>query len=391
MVEIITLENKKIVLVGTAHISLSSVEEVAIVIRKNNPESVAIELCEARFRRINCKDSGWKNLDIESVLKKRQVMLMIVNFFLSFYQKKIGEFLGVKPGAEMAKAVEVAREEGATITLVDRDILVTLRRVLGNLKFWEKINGFYKLLVFYFIVADDKKIEYINESTIESLKNQEIISASLNQLGLVFPSVKKYLVDERDSYLAYKINKSPGEVVVAVLGAAHIEGVKKHLVDNDVTSEYIREISEIPKKKINFGIVLCLLILFIILASIIFSANRTIGVSNIYYWLILTCTLGGLGALLAGSHPLTILAAIIGSPIGAVLPFITSGMISGLVEAKVRKPQIKDFESLNISIFIFKAWWQNKILKIFTVFFLTSIGSAIGNILGLKNILEGFF
>ena len=354
MMEIVRLENKKIMLVGTAHVSQNSVEEVATVIRENNPDSVAIELCEARLRRMDGRDSGWENLDIESVLKKGQGMLMVVNFFLSSYQKKIGKSLGVKPGAEMAKAVEVAREEGTTITLADRDVTVTLRRVLVHLKCWEKMKGLCKLLVLDFTAEDDEGTEDINESTIESLKNQETIAASLDQLGSVFPSVKKYLVDERDSYLAYKIGKSPGETVVAVFGAAHLEGVKKHLIDNDVTSEYIREISQIPKKKKTVSwIALGLLILFIILVAVTFSANPT-GVSNIGYWLILTCTLGGFGALLAGGHPLTILAAIIGSPIGAALPFVTSGMISGLVEAKVRKPQVKDFESLNTAIFTFK-------------------------------------
>ena len=392
MIEIVTLENKKIILVGTAHVSQHSIDEVEVTIREHHPDSVAIELCESRFRRMDGRDTGWENLNIESVLKNGQGMLMVVNFFLSSYQKKIGESLGVKPGAEMAKAVEVAREEGTTITLADRDVTTTLRRVLGHLKFWGKMKGFYKLLVLYFTADDEEAPEDIDEAAVEALKNQETIAASLDQLGSVFPSVKKYLVDERDAYLAYKISRSPGETVVAVLGAAHLEGVKKHLVNHDVTTEYINEISEIPKKKkTGSWIALGLLILFIILVGVTFSANPTIGASNIGYWLILTCSLGGLGALLAGGHPLTILAAIIGSPIGAALPFVASGSISGLVEAKVRKPQVKDFESLNTAIFTFKGWWQNKILKIFTVFFLTSMGSAIGNILGLKNILEGFF
>lgn len=392
MIEIVTLRNKKIMLVGTAHVSQNSVGEVAVVIRENNPDSVAIELCEARFRRMDGKDLGWENLNIESVLKKRQVMIMVVNFFLYSYQKKIGESLGIKPGAEITKAIEIAREEGITITLADRDGIVTLKRIFGYLNFWKKIKGLYRILVLCFTADDNEGPEDINESTIESLKNQETISVSLDQLGSVFPSVKKYLIDERDAYLAYKISKSPGETVIAVLGAAHLEGVKKHLINNDVTSEYIREISQIPKKKkTGYWITLMLLILFIILITVTFSVNPTVGTSNIGYWLFLTCTLGGLGALLAGGHPLAILAAIIGSPIGAALPFVASGMISGLVEAKARKPQVKDFESLNTAIFTFKGWWQNKILKIFTVFFLTSMGSAIGNILGLKNILEGFF
>lgn len=393
MIESVAIDNKKIILVGTAHVSQSSVDEVAAVIRDMNPDSVAIELCENRYRKMEGKDDGFENLDIESVLRKGQGMLMIVNFFLSSYQKKIGESLGVKPGAEMAKAIEVAKEEDKTIVLADRDVTTTLKRVLGHLKFWEKIKGLYRILIIYFTEEEDENApESIDEAAIEALKNQETIADSLKQLEGIFPSVKTYLVDERDEYLAYKIRKSPGETVVAVIGAAHLEGVKKHILANDVTAERIQEITQIPKKKrTGSWIGLGLLVLFLILIGATFMANPTVGASNIGLWVLLTCSLGGLGALLAGGHPLTILAAIIGSPIGAALPFLASGMISGLVEAKVRKPQVKDFKGLNNAIFTFKGWWNNKILKIFTVFFLTSLGSAIGNIIGLKGILDGFF
>ena len=48
--------------------------------------------------------------------------------------------MGVKPGSEMISAIEEARNIGAEVALIDRDIEVTLQRFWGKMKFLEKIR-----------------------------------------------------------------------------------------------------------------------------------------------------------------------------------------------------------------------------------------------------------
>lgn len=388
MLEELIIGAKKYILIGTAHVSKDSALEVKEVIERERPDNIALELCQGRLNKLK-GDTTVEEMDLESVFKKGQGTMVIANLFLSSYQKKIGESLGVTPGAEMVAGIEIGEELGIPITCADRPVDITIKRVLGHLKLREKLKGFWAALNFF--LSGDEEGEELTEETIESLKNKEGIADSLGMLAGEFPSVKKYLIDERDQYLAYKIGKTPGEVIVAVLGAGHLEGVKQHLIQEDVTREQIHEISQVPKKKRYLSYIgLGILLVFLGIIIYTFIQDPTLGASNVALWLVLTCGLGALGAIIARAHPLTVLASVVGAPIGAALPFISTGLISGVVEAKVRKPKGKDLANISEDIFVFRSWWKNGVLRIFLVFFLVSLGSAIGNIIGLKNVLEGF-
>lgn len=379
---------KEYILVGTAHVSKSSVQEVRDIIREETPDMVAVELCQGRFDNLK-NERRFDSLDVAEILKKGQGLFVLGNLLLSAYQKKIGESIGVKPGEEMIAAIEESKVLDAGLVLADRPIDITLKRVIRQLKFRDKINALAAVLSFLF---SKEEAEEISEETIEQLKEHSVILDTLEDMGLKFPNVKKYLLDERDSYLAYKIGKAGGSKIVAVLGAAHLEGVYRHLQEGDVDRGSIAEISKVPvKKKTGSYVALALLILFVVLVILTFRNNPMEGIQNLGSWLLLTSTLGGLGTLLAGGHPLSILGTMVGSPIGAASPFLSSGLIGALVEAKIRKPQVKDFNSLAEDAFKPLQWRRNKLLRVFLIFFLGSFGSAIGNIIGLKNILSGFF
>lgn len=387
MIKIISNENKEIILLGTAHVSKASAAEVADCIKNLQPDVVAIELCQGRFDNLN-NDNKYENLDIGEVIKKGQALFVMANLLLSAYQKKMGDKIGIKPGAEMIAAIKEAEDIGASLKLVDRPIDVTLKRVTRQLGFIDKISMLASVLTYLF---SKEEVEEVDEATIESLKDSSVILDTINELGLKFPNVKKYLLDERDSYMAYKVNRLQGEKILVVLGAAHLEGVYAHLVANDVTKEEMKEISEIPKKK-KYGHIIAGILLILVLVILVLTINQSPleGATNIVRWLVLTSSLGGLGALIAGAHPLSILASMIGSPIGAASPVLSSGMIGALVEARLRKPQVRDFSLLGDDLFVFKRWRKNNLLRVFMIFFLASFGSAIGNIIGLKSIFSSF-
>jgi len=152
---------------------------------------------------------------------------------LSAYQRKMGEKLGVRPGAELLAGVEKAREIGAEIVLADRDVQATLKRTWASLSFWNKSQLATGLLAVPFSVQE------FEEEQIEELKDKDTISEMLAQLAEQMPGLKEPLIDERDRFLMSKIQEAPGKRIVAVVGAGHVEGMLTHLgesVDRDELS-----------------------------------------------------------------------------------------------------------------------------------------------------------
>ena len=130
-------EGKRIVLVGTAHISRESVEEVSRGIENEQPDTVCIELCAARYEALRYGDR-WKEMDLFKVIRQGKAMLLLANLLMSAFQRRLGAQLGVEPGAEMVEAARVAEDLEAKIVLADRDVRVTLQRTWRRLSFWRK-------------------------------------------------------------------------------------------------------------------------------------------------------------------------------------------------------------------------------------------------------------
>ena len=130
----------KVVLIGTAHVSEKSVNEVRSAIRNLKPDIVAVELCRARYDSLKGNVPETNQVPIKEILTEGKVYYYLVHWLLAYVQKKIGEDMGVKPGSEMISAIEEAEASGAKIALIDRDIQVTLQRFWGRMKFTEKIK-----------------------------------------------------------------------------------------------------------------------------------------------------------------------------------------------------------------------------------------------------------
>ncbi|MFN0250330.1 MAG: TraB/GumN family protein, partial [Kofleriaceae bacterium] len=124
-------------LVGTAHVSQKSVEEVRTVIEQVRPDVVAVELCKARYDALT-KDSAFRDLDVFKVIREGKTLYLLAHLALSSYQRRIGASLGVKPGAELLAAVNVANENRIPVELIDRDINTTLKRTWANLGLWKR-------------------------------------------------------------------------------------------------------------------------------------------------------------------------------------------------------------------------------------------------------------
>ncbi len=366
---LLSYEHREIVLLGTAHVSQESAELVEKVIEEEHPDTVCIELCDSRYQSI-IKKNNWQETDLVKVIKEKKAFLLLSNLLLAHFQKKIGNKLGIKPGEEMMRAIKFAEAINAQVHLADRDIRTTLSRTWRLMSFWTKL----KLAVQLILSIGD--VDELEKEDIEKLKEQDVLESLLSEIGESLPEVKKVLIDERDQYLAHKIRTAPGKKIVAVVGAGHIPGIKKcwqEPVDVDA-------LEVIPPKGrlgdfFKWGIP-CLIVALIV--SGFFIAGADASVDMIMWWVLANAIFAGLGATAVLAHPLTILSAIVASPITSLNPMIAAGWVSGLVEAFLRKPKVKDFEELPEDIVSLRGFWENKITRILLVVVFTNLGSSLG-------------
>lgn len=376
----IDYDGREIVLIGTAHVSQKSVGEVKEVIAAENPDTVCVELCEARYQSLIDTET-WKNTDIVKIIKEGKALLLLAKLALSSYQKKLARKFGVKPGEEMMQGINSAKEIGAELCLADRDIQITMLRLWGNLGFWSKIKLFFNFMLGMFID------EELTEEDMEKMKSQDMLSAALEELSKAFPQLKSVVIDERDIYLAQKIKEAPGEKVVAVLGAGHIPGIKKELDNNHDLSELNRVPPSSSAAKI-IGWAIPIFIVTIIAST--FSVDRATGIDQMISWILWNGSLGVLGAILAFAHPLAILTAFVAAPISSLSPLLAAGWFAGLTEALVRKPSVNDFENLAEDMHTLKGFWRNKVTHILLVVVFANLGSTIGTIIGGADVVGKF-
>ena len=217
--------NEKIILVGTAHISKESVEEVKDAIKKYKPDIVAVELCDRRYEAITKKDK-WENTPITKLLRSNNAYLMLAQTFLSSIQRRLGKEYGVEPGSEMIAAMDEAKKHDLKVALVDRDISITLKRAWRKMGIREKFRltwEFLKAILGY-------EEEEVEELDLKKLMDQDVISALMEEFGEIAPSATTVLIHERDEYIAKKIlDESKAGKVLAVVGAGHLKGIQKQL------------------------------------------------------------------------------------------------------------------------------------------------------------------
>jgi len=372
-------DDRKITIIGTAHVSRESADLVKRVIEEEKPETVCIELCESRYQALTQKDR-WQNTNLIKVIKEKKAFLLLSNFLLASFQKKIGEKLGIKPGEEIMRAIEAAKTMGSHIHLADRDIRITLSRAWRLMGLWTKMKLMAQLIISMGGVDD------ISEEDIEEMKKQDVLESLLSEIGKSLPEIRRILIDERDQYLAYKIRTAPGEKIVAVVGAGHVPGIQKYW-EEPVNIDTLEEMP--PKNKLTnilkWGFPA--LIVGLIVVGF-FIAGSSAGTHMIKWWILANAVLAGLGATLAFAHPLTILSAVLASPLTSLNPMIAAGWVAGLVEVFLGKPKVKDFETLSEDIASVKGFWKNKITRILLVVVFTNIGSSLGTLVAIPLMIK---
>lgn len=378
-------DNKKLFLIGTAHVSADSVKLVEDTIGDIKPDAVAIELDEQRYKSITNSET-YKNIDIVQIIKKKQLFFFIGQFVMASFQKKISEKTGSTPGLEFKKAAELAEQIGARLVLADRNIGVTLKRAFRLTPFRHKI----KFLAGLLLAGDD---EDIDAASIEELKTGDMLESVVKSFEDELPITKQVLIDERDEYLAREIKANLGAVTVAVVGAGHVSGILKCLQNNEPANNWQKEkLNEVPAPS-KVGKILPWIIPAVVIGVIVwgfFNGNREAAEGAILYWILINGSFAAIGCIIALAHPLTVVAGFVAAPITSLNPTIGAGFVTAIVQTLLVKPRVMDFEEIQNRALSVKKWWSNRITRIFLVFICSSIGSAIGTFAALPALRKIF-
>ena len=380
MIQTIEHEGKIIHIIGTAHVSADSAREVDKTITELKPDSVCIELDEGRYQNITNKDK-WEKTNILTVIKEKKAGMFLANLILSSYQKRLADQFGINPGEEMLTAIDKAEEVEAKLVLCDRNIQTTFLRIWRKMGLWDKMKLLFSLI--YSMIDNEE----ITEEQLEELKTEDMLQSALGELAKEFPSLKQYLVDERDIFLCEKIKRAPGTVIVAVVGAAHVPGILAHWhQSNDIT-----EINQVPPKK-PYGRIIgwSIPVLIILMVISTFSLDKLSALSQLTHWILYNGTFSAIGALLAGGNILSILVAFIAAPITSLNPLLAAGWFAGITEVFIRKPTVKDFDDLSSDLSSLKGIWRNKVTRTLLVVILANLGSVIGTYAGGIEIFKIF-
>jgi len=377
---------REIWLVGTAHVSQRSVELVREVIEREQPDAVCIELDAGRYEALS-QEKKFAEQDLREVLRRKQVATLLLNLILASYQRRLGLELGVAPGSELLEAARVADENGIPISLCDRDVRITLRRAWQSLSWRERFRLIAELGASLFESPE------ISEDELARLRDQDVVTEVMSELGRLMPDLKRVLIDERDAHLAHEILETPGRKIVAVVGAGHVDGMRGRLERDERTD--LDAITAIPPSSAwwrvaGWGVPL------VILGSIVaiaFTQGPEAAGENALIWFLANAIPSGVGALIALGHPVTILAAAFSAPFTSLTPLIGAGYVAAFTQLWARSPRVGDFSSLGDDLTIPSRWWQSRLMRIFLVFVLTTLGSVLGTWAGglgvLRNLVEG--
>jgi pheromone shutdown-related protein TraB len=373
---IVEREGVRYTLLGTAHVSRASVDAVEAAVATGRYDTIAVELDAQRHRAMTDPDALSK-LDLFQILREGKTGLVAANLALAAYQRRLAEQLGVEPGAELRAAAVGANQRGLRLSLIDRDVGITLKRAFRGLGFWGRTQLIAGLAASLF--ADEK----VESDEIEKLKQGDFLESSFGEFAAGSPPLYQAVIAERDRYMAARLRQvgaEGGREVLAVVGAGHLKGLAEHLRgDTSPPAPQLAELDSLPaSSQVPWFTLFLVAFLLGGFAWGVSQGGFEVGGQMLMYWALITAVGGAIGCMVAGGHPLSILAAFVSSPLTPLHPALASGTVSAAVEAWIRKPTYADFLRLRDDTGHWKGWWQNRVARVLVNFFLTSLGTAVG-------------
>jgi pheromone shutdown-related protein TraB len=364
-------------IIGTAHVSQSSVDEVRAAIEEYKPDVVAIELDPSRFAALK---KLAQDPTVNDVLEIKNFNSLLVQWLLAYLQRKIGFDAGVEPGAEMKTAIEEAEKRGIPIGLVDRDIRVTL------LRFWNSLGFFEKIKMFWALIVSIAEIDSGQEIDIEALKDQDVIDVVMEEFRKFSPNGSRALIDERDAFIAHQLvllkAQRPEGKILAVIGAGHRKGISAYLENPSTLPPFdalTREPKPFPWAKV-FGFTVTFLFFFLLAAIAFSGVGWNVLLYAFLFWVVIHGTISALFVLFAGGHPYSAATCFGVAWMTSLNPMLHAGWIGAYVEARVRKPPISDFRKIYQTESL-SEMARIPLFKVVLVAALGNLGSILGTVL----------
>jgi len=379
-IERVQRDGVEYVVLGTAHVSRSSMEAVEALLASEHFDAVAVELCDSRAQGIRDPEA-FKQMDLFQVIRQGKAGMVAASLVLSTFQKRLADQYGIEPGAEMKAAMDGAAQRGLPLWLIDREVGTTLKRAWHSVGFWQRFGLLGGLLASVF------QREEIEESEIEKLKQGDLMESAFSEFAESSAPLFRSLISERDAFMTARLREEAARTssveprrVLVVIGAGHLKGLCELLrTQSEDPAAEVAELAKTPPKArwpkiLAVGLVLAV---FAMIGYAIYR-NPTLGTHALRDWVLLTGGFALLGAVLAGAHPLSMLTAFVAAPIKPFRPGIPAGGLSAMAEAWVRRPRVADFETLRDDIGHWSGWWKNRVARTLLNFFLVNLGTIIG-------------
>jgi pheromone shutdown-related protein TraB len=379
-IERVQRDGVEYVMLGTAHVSRTSVDAVDALLAHEHFDAVAVELCDSRAQSMRDPEA-FKQMDLFKVIRQGKAGMVAASLVLSTFQKRLADQSGIQPGAEMKAAMDGAEQRSLPLWLIDREVGTTLKRAWHSVGFWQRFGLLGGLLASVF------EREEIEQGEIEKLKQGDLLESAFSEFASESQPLYNSLIGERDAFMAARLRQETARSatdeprrVLVVIGAGHLKGLSGLLREqkNDPAATIAELAATPPKARWPKWLAVALVLLVFGAIAYAFHRNAALGTQALTAWVLFTGGFAALGALAAGGHPLSILAAFIAAPIKPFRPGIPAGGISAMAEAWVRRPRVVDFDTLRDDIVHWSGWWKNRVARTLLNFFLVSLGTIIG-------------
>ncbi|MER3546306.1 MAG: conjugal transfer protein TraB [Rhodanobacteraceae bacterium] len=388
----VTRNGVEYVLLGTAHVSRTSVAAVRALIEREPFDAIAVELCESRAQGMRDPDALAK-LDLFQIIRTGKAGMVFASLVLSSFQRRIAEQYGIEPGAEMRAAMDGASERKLPLWLVDREIGITLNHAYRGVRFRDR------MAILAGLVGSLFTREEIGEDEIEKLKQGDILESAFGEFARKSTPLYNALIGERDAFMAARLRQestqAPGaKRVLVVIGAGHLAGVQRQILEQETPPQILLEPlnAKLPAPRWPKWLAIGVMIAIFVAIGVIFYRSPAMGWAALRDWALYTAALSALGAAIAGAHPLSILVAAIVGPLKPIRPpGLSSGVFAGLTEACLRKPRVADFQKLRDDLLHVSGWWRNRVARTLLVFMLTNLGTIAGEYLAGIRIFSRLF
>ena len=368
-------------LVGTAHISSTSVALVRQQIEDWGPDLVAVELCESRKASL-LDPEALENEDLLKILNDGKSHMILLQSALAAEQRRMGVASGEKPGAELLAAIEAAEEADVPVELVDRDVVITLRRAWSKMGLREK----WRVMDAFLWQEDDA-----DEASVEELlEDSDMLSNLMEEAREVAPGAGSVLIDERDAFIAGRLQQIRGKgKVLAVVGAGHLNGIVHQLGEPAMEStSRLAELNEEPRKPVLPKLLIAAIpiLFFSVVGWLAYTGQLSDLRRSAEIWLVVNAGLTGLGIIIARGHPLSVIVGALASPLTSLNPFVAAGWVAGYTQLKMDAPIGKDAQDF-LALDEVSLFWKNRVGKVLLVTALGNLGSVAGTWIAAAGIL----